>query len=298
MADVRAPFFSIIIPTFRRPRQLTACLQSLAEVEHPGGAFEVLVVDDGSPEPIDKVVEPFRSVLPLTLMRQNNAGPAAARNVGAGRARGTWLVFMDDDCAPTRNYLSALARRTAAAADCAIGGRTVNVLTTNVYSTASQLLADYLYSHYNVDPDRGRFITSNNMAVPAHVFHAIGGFDATFTRAAYEDRDFCARLVRSGHRIIYAPEMVMRHAHSMTLRKYWRQHVTYGRGAASFHGRPGERGADAEFEGLSFYVNLWRYPFVRRADVPPLPMAALFFLSQLAMVVGFLQEQAARHTSS
>src|SRR5687768_3497840 len=123
MVDPREPFFSIVIPTFNRPRQLAACLQSIAELEHSRSRFEVLVVDDGSPVPVDDAVEPFRPVLPLTLLRQDNAGPAAARNLGAGRARGTWLVFIDDDCAPAATYLTALTQRAEVSPDCTIGGR-------------------------------------------------------------------------------------------------------------------------------------------------------------------------------
>ena len=51
-----------------------------------------------------------------------------------------------------------------------IGGRTVNALPGNPYSTASQLLIDYLYSYYNADSGQARFFTSNNLAVAAERF--------------------------------------------------------------------------------------------------------------------------------
>ncbi len=43
---------------------------------------------------------------------------------------------------------------------------------------------DYLYEYYNAEPDRARFLRSNNLAMAAEKFHAVGGFDPSFTRAA------------------------------------------------------------------------------------------------------------------
>ena len=57
----------------------------------------MIVVDDGGPTPLDPVVAPFRTQVSLTLIRQRNAGPSAARNAGAERASGEYLAFTDDD---------------------------------------------------------------------------------------------------------------------------------------------------------------------------------------------------------
>ncbi len=80
-------FFSVVVPTCGRPGPLTSCLEALARLEYPCDLYEVIVVDDGSPAPLDAVVGTFRSRVDVTLLRQQNGGPAAARNAGAGRAR-------------------------------------------------------------------------------------------------------------------------------------------------------------------------------------------------------------------
>ena len=82
------PFFSIIVPTHARPRCLATCLQSLTGLDYSAKRWEVIVVDDGSQTPAENVVAPFRSRLNVTLLTQNRAGPAAARNTGAQRAKG------------------------------------------------------------------------------------------------------------------------------------------------------------------------------------------------------------------
>src|SRR5262245_61716846 len=103
--------YSVIIPTFARPQRLASCLAAVAKLQFPKDQYEVIVVDDGSPEPLDNTVEPFRAELKLSLARQPNAGPAAARNAGAARAVGGYLAFTDDDCEVDPNWLTALVDR-------------------------------------------------------------------------------------------------------------------------------------------------------------------------------------------
>ncbi|MGL5923098.1 glycosyltransferase family A protein, partial [Chroococcidiopsis sp.] len=108
-------FFSIIIPTYNRPERLLSCLKSIAQLNYPPDRFEVIVVDDGSEMPIEPVIASFRKQLNLTAIAQQNAGPANARNTGATRARGKFLVFTDDDCMPAPEWLKTLEVRFKAA---------------------------------------------------------------------------------------------------------------------------------------------------------------------------------------
>jgi len=105
------PFFSVIVPTYERAGQLSVCLHALACQSYPRDHFEVLVVNDGSEAPPEAVVDCFRDKIDVTLLTQPHAGPAAARNNGAERARGEFLAFTDDDCRPAPNWLKALAGR-------------------------------------------------------------------------------------------------------------------------------------------------------------------------------------------
>ena len=70
--------FSMIIPTHNRPQSLIDWLKSLTQIEHPRERFVVIVVDDGSDTPFDTLTNLFQEQLVLILMRQKNAGPAAA----------------------------------------------------------------------------------------------------------------------------------------------------------------------------------------------------------------------------
>jgi glycosyltransferase involved in cell wall biosynthesis len=70
-----SPKFSIVVPTYNRPESLRRCLQSLAQLDYPRDAFEVVVVDDGSRQQLDDVVADFDQAIAVQLIRQANAGP-------------------------------------------------------------------------------------------------------------------------------------------------------------------------------------------------------------------------------
>ena len=70
--------FSVIIPTYNRAATLNQCLQALAGLGYPRGNFEVVVVDDGGSASLESLLEPWRGSLQLRLLKQENAGPAAA----------------------------------------------------------------------------------------------------------------------------------------------------------------------------------------------------------------------------
>lgn len=249
-----ASFFSIIVPTYNRPGQLATCLQALARLDYPHDCFEVIVVDDGSEMPLDKIVASCSNHLVVTLLRQKNAGPAAARNTGAEHARGTFLAFTDDDCVPAPDWLQTLRAHFVSTPDRMIGGQTLNALPLNQYATASQLIVDLVYAYYNADSEQARFVASNNLSLPAASFRTLGGFDSTFVTS--EDRELCDRWLHHGYRMIYAPEVIVHHAHALTLRTFWWQHFNYGRGAMRFHQTRAQRNSGHFWQDLGFYQRL------------------------------------------
>jgi GT2 family glycosyltransferase len=287
------PSFSIIVPTYCRPQALRACLAALAHLDYPHESFEVIIVDDGGHVPLEAVVAPFSDRFDVTLLRQPHAGPAAARNTGAARATGQFLAFTDDDCMPASDWLHALAIRFATAPDHAVGGRTLNALTDNPYATASQLIVDFVYAYYNADPSQARFFASNNLAFPADRFRALGGFDTTFRTS--EDRDLCDRWLHHAYRMTYAPEVIVSHAHPLTLRTFWRQHFNYGRGAFRFHRARARRGSGFFRSDLAFYARLpalLRWGLSGRPGTQALLLTALLGVWQGANAAGFWQEAA------
>lgn len=291
------PFFSVVIATRNRPKTLAACLEALSHLDYPRDRFEVIVVDDESELPPEEVVASFTDRLDVLMLRQPQAGPGAARNTGVARAKGDVLVFTDDDCAPASDWLERLALYFAEAKGLAVGGRTINGLPDDPYATASQLIVDVVYAHYNAHSDRARFVASNNLAVSKDHFRALGGFDSASFPSAAEDRDLCDRWLFHGYRITYAPEVLVRHSRPMTFAAFCRQHFNYGRGAFRFQRARVRRGSGHVVKELGFYRSLpslvWRSFSQTHVRRPLLP-AVLLVVWQVANAVGFFWEWAAQ----
>jgi glycosyltransferase involved in cell wall biosynthesis len=284
--------FSIIIPTYNRPQPLTNCLQSLADLDYPDNRFEVIVVDDGSKISLKTVVKPLQNQLNLTLIPQANAGPATARNTGAKQAQGKFLAFIDDDCTPANNWLQVLETYLIAHANDLIGGCIINALSENIYATASQALLDYIYASYQNKTKFPQFFTSNNIALSAENFWAIGGFDTNFPLAAAEDREFCDRLLSHNYKMRYAPESIVYHAHHLTLKTFYRQHFNYGRGAFLFHKTYSQRHPQQKsIQSWSFYLKLITYPLTKQYAQAAVLLCFLILLSQIATTFGMVTEK-------
>jgi len=282
------PFFSIIIPTHARPKQLAICLESLSHLDYPREQFEVIVIDDGSHTSLQPVVSCFLDQFHVTLLTQANAGPAAARNTGAKRAKGEFLVFIDDDCTPFPDWLRKLAKRFAEIPDHAIGGRTLNALFENLYATASQTLINAGYIYHNPIPSQAFFFASNNLTVPAAHFHSIGGFDITFKTS--EDRDFCDRWRHHGFQMTYTPEILIYHSHPLNFRAFWRRHFNYGRGAYRYHQARARRGTGRLRPNPKFYMSLFFNSLTKEPKRRGLWVKMLLVISQVANATGFFCE--------
>lgn len=278
------PFLSIIVPTRNRPRLVAACAEALARLDYPRDRYEVIFVDDGSEPPVE--------VPGARVIRQPGRGPAAARNTGAREARGEFLAFTDDDCAPASDWLRQIAHHLTAQPDRLLGGRVINALPDNLFAEASQQLVSYLYEYFNSGTAGPQFFTSNNLAVRRELFQHVGGFDESLPLAAAEDRELCDRWLHLGHRLAYAPEMIVHHAHDLTLRRFWRQHFHYGRGAYLYHViRAERRGGKLRVEPGRFYENLLRYPFTQTRGQRAWRLSALLLLAQMANALGFFRER-------
>ena len=286
------PVFSVVVPTYRRPRQVAECLEALARLEYPEGRFEAIVVSDEEGERSLPGPTPVSRSFPVRFLRQPHAGPSVARNTGAAQARGRFLAFTDDDCAPAPDWLAKLEAAFGETQAEGVGGRTVNALPRNLCSEASQLLLLYVYRYYNPDPFAATFFATNNLAVRADAFRSIGGFDPSYGLAGGEDRDLCDRLLHAGSRLVYCRDAVVSHAHALSLTGFWKQHDWYGRGAYRFRrARAARQQEPVEIEPLGFYRDLLQTPFDQHAGLEAFALAGLMGLSQLANAVGFFRER-------
>jgi len=284
--------FSIVIPTYNRPEQLTECLLAIQRLDFSKEAFEIIVVDDGSRVSMKDRIGGMEGMTETRWIRTPNSGPAAARNRGSSDSRGDYLVFIDDDCVPPPDWLANVAHCATLYADCLIGGRTLTTLVRNPYSITSQMILDAAYRFYNAAPLSARFLASNNMAVRADLFARAGGFNERF-RVASEDREFCDRWLHQDLRIVFCEEMVLYHDHMLTLRSFCRQHFNYGRGAFQYHSLRHRRGSGSIKQDMRFHTklnSLFRDPLMKLNRSMAARVCSLLAVWQIMNLFGFLYQ--------
>ena len=220
---------SVIVPVYNGASTIERCLDALARQQADPQSYEVIVVDDGSRDATPAVVTAWCERHPAVrarLVRQDNAGPAAARNHGAQEAQANLLLFTDADCAPAPDWVDALA---APFADPAVVGAKGTYL-----STQREAVPRFVQAEYEDRYDRMRgmtqidFIDTYSAAYRRDVFCENGGFDPIFTTASVEDQELSFRLAQKGYRLVFAPNAQVEHIHDENLGEYFRRKYYIG----------------------------------------------------------------------
>jgi len=288
---------SVVIPTYARPERLQSCLGALQNQTFQG-PWEIIVVDDGSPEPIrcDQINRHNSAAYhPLIrILRQENSGPGAARNHGVAIASGVVIAFTDDDCQPEPTWLKKLFQRWQLDPNALVGGTTLNGLVNNSFSTTSQLIVDLVYQYFNVNPDDAYFLASNNVLCARRQFLDLGGFDTSFPRPGAEDRDFCDRWRQQNWPLIWQRQAFIVHFHHQNLQRFVDLHVRYGRGAYLYQQKRTLRQSGSIREDLGFHRILLRLLYQRWRSDKASAMWPLIWINlvmwQLANAYGFFLE--------
>ena len=98
-------FFSIVVPVFNRPEEVRELLESLQKQDFQED-FEVVMVEDGSSESSEGIVEKFQDKLNISYYYKENSGPGDSRNFGMQKAQGNYFIILDSDCILPKQYLS------------------------------------------------------------------------------------------------------------------------------------------------------------------------------------------------
>lgn len=191
---------SVVIPVYNRADLLRTVLTNLETQSISPRNFEVLVCDDGSTESLAEVVEDFRATLPqLSHLRQQNRGPAAARNLGIVHARSDVILFLDSDVVPGTSVVEGLT--SALQSHPEWQGAEAKLLPTG---------GDESCGWDAPRSDNGGHYHTAGIAYRKAVLVAVGGLDENFSRAACEDVELAVQVLQHGP-IGFVPEAVVYH---------------------------------------------------------------------------------------
>jgi len=182
---MKSTFFSVVIPCYERPDDLRQCLHSLSrDNQKDAPDYELIVTDDSRSDRSRKVVEEEFPAASWGKGKQN--GPAGNRNAGVERAKGEWIVFIDDDCVAEPDYLKAYSNAVTNHPE-------VSLFEGKIFPDRPKRT----WAETCPENSEGRMFWTSNLCVNRSTFEELGGFDETF-EVAYEDVDFAYRVKKAG----------------------------------------------------------------------------------------------------
>jgi glycosyltransferase involved in cell wall biosynthesis len=214
--DNSIPLVSIIIPVFNDGAHLRLCLDALAQQSYPMTRYEVLVVDNGSTEDIQSVVNDYPRV---RYSIERSPGSYAARNTGIRETSGEIIAFTDADCIPNPDWIEKGVQAFLNTDNCGLIAGQIDLFFQNTTSPTSV----ELYDAIKIGFPQERFVNESHYGATANVFTSrqvleqVGEFNASLKSSG--DREWGQRVFAAGYRLAYAPHARVSHPARYT----WKQ---------------------------------------------------------------------------
>ena len=227
------PHVSIIIPVKDRPEDILECVQSLTKLNYPKDKLEIIVVDDGSVKSIADIIAPFS----VNLVRlETSQGASTCRNIGAERAAGDILAFLDADCMADENWLKDLTPFLQLNSIGAAGGFVDSYYRKSALDRYEETFSSLNMGKrtiYEGNTGSNFYVPTCNLLVKRDVYMKTGGFKAEMHVG--EDVDFCWRMRKQGNALIYVPSGKVAHKHRNKLFQMLKRRKEYGTSEAPLY---------------------------------------------------------------
>ncbi|WP_217559715.1 glycosyltransferase family 2 protein [Paenibacillus sp. GbtcB18] len=227
---------NVVIPVYNQAYALSLTLHGLTRQAAPYNRCPVIVVDDGSEEPVHAVAEAYRGRLNLTYVRIPRSGRAAARNAGARLLDEGCVLFCDADRIPRPRFIEAHEQAWRKHGGHFAVGQVRELYVPDAEQNRDLVLARYEAQKYDRIPQYCRLVyrlfnesgstvspvpwiaaLSGNMSLPLDLFRDLGGFDDTFREWGFEHLELGYRAHRRQIPFAYCREAVNVHlAHPRT----------------------------------------------------------------------------------
>lgn len=190
------PRLTIQLCTYKRAHLLERVLEALFDQTVPDDAYEVVLVNDGSPDDTNAVIERVRPLArcAFTAIEQPNSGLAKGRNAGIARSRGERICFIDDDVLPTPVFAAEHLASDARFGDVIVRGAVINTESFDDLPPPIWTPANY----------SGNYFWTSNVSLRRSRLDAVGGrFDDSFTEYGWEDIELGMRLRAVNTRAVF-----------------------------------------------------------------------------------------------
>ena len=206
------PVASIVIPVYNHAAHTLACLRALA-AHPPAAACEILVIDDGSS---DDTAAWMAAIDGLRHHRRaHNGGFIAACNDGLRLARGQYVVLLNNDTVPQPGWLDALLDTFAQVPEAGLVGAQLLYPDGRLQESGGIVFDDgscWSYGRFESAEDPryaslrdADYCSGAALAIPRALFEQLGGLDARYAPAYYEDTDLAFKVRAAGRRVLVQP---------------------------------------------------------------------------------------------
>ena len=221
-------FYSIVIPVYNRPEELSELLESLTTQTYD--EFEVLIIEDGSQKTSDHVVEQFSDSLNIRYYQKKNSGQGFSRNYGFERAKGDYFVVFDSDCIIPKSYFDTVNHYLSKNSADAWGGPDRALPTFSPLQKAINYSMTSLWTTGGIRGKKknlgGFHPRSFNMGISREVYEKTGGY--RITRMG-EDLEFSIRIIRQGFKVVLIEDAYVYHKRRTSLQHFFWQLHFFGR---------------------------------------------------------------------
>lgn len=229
---------SVVIPTYNRGPALATTITALLRAgQRELSGVEIIVVDDGSPVPAEPLVAQLRQATAVSVecVRQENRGPAAARNTGFRRASGEVVLFLDDDILSPPDLLVRHLEAHRRHREAVVCGRCTmrHPSSPGAFFRAVQSLGydDAVSAAREYAPVS--IVASGQLSVERSMFDPVTAvYRDGLTTPAAEEYELSARLRRRGIPILFAQKIVAVHDSPLAILDVCRQQYKHGLGCA------------------------------------------------------------------
>jgi GT2 family glycosyltransferase len=214
---------SIIVPVHGRAGLTKQCVDAIV-TDPPRVGFEVIVVDDGSPDDTAEVLRAYGSAIRI-VTHDETTGFARACNDGAAVAGGEYMIFLNNDTIPVTGWLDALVAVADGEPRVGVVGSKLLFPNDTVQHAGVVICQDgnprHIYAGFPADhaatskARRFQAVTAASMLVRRDVFERAKGFDPAFHNCL-EDTDLCMRIGELGYEVRYCPSSVVYHLESVS----------------------------------------------------------------------------------
>lgn len=220
--------FSIIVPVYNRPKEIDELLESLTKQDFQHN-FEVLIIEDGSDNSSETIVDSYKEKLNLHYFFKENSGAGASRNYGMEKASGNYLIILDSDVIVPQQYLSEVHQRLEEKYTDAFGGPDA---AHESFTTLQKAINYSMTSILTTGGIRGKKKgvgkfqpRSFNFGLSKKAFLTTKGFSKMKTG---EDIDLSFRLWEEGFETQLIETAYVYHKRRSTIKQFFKQTFSFG----------------------------------------------------------------------